>query len=59
MSQRTYLLHGTYAEYYAKKGEPARALVAIDKAISICTNSLEREYLKDKKARMQTNNPLV
>lgn len=52
MSQRTYLLHGTYAEYYAKNGEPTQALAAIDKAISTCTNSLEREYLEGKKVGM-------
>lgn len=48
-SQRNYLLHGCYAEYFYKSGDQKNALKEIDLAINSCSNNLEKEYLTKKK----------
>ena len=49
LSQRAYLYHGCYADYYEKKGETPNALLEIDLAIAACSNQYERKYLEQKK----------
>lgn len=52
LHQREYLLHGCFAEYYLQTGNTESALIEMNKAISICSNDLERAYLMKKKARI-------
>ncbi|MEM6842327.1 MAG: sigma-70 family RNA polymerase sigma factor [Bacteroidota bacterium] len=52
LSQRAYLLHGCYAEYYFRTGQSQQALTEIDQAITLCTNDLERAYLTKKRGQI-------
>ncbi|MEM9674685.1 MAG: sigma-70 family RNA polymerase sigma factor [Bacteroidota bacterium] len=52
LSQRTYLLHGCYAEYYFRTAKPQQALAQINRAITLCTNDLEKAYLKKKREQI-------
>ncbi len=52
LSQRIYLYHGCYAEYYEKAGEVQNALQEIELAIQLCSNQHEQHYLKKKKSRL-------
>ncbi|WKN43078.1 RNA polymerase sigma factor [Tunicatimonas pelagia] len=52
LSQRKYLLHGSYAEYYFRIGSIQPALSQIDQAIALSSNELEQAYLKKKRAQM-------
>lgn len=45
LGQRAYLYYACYGEYYVKKGEPAKAVHFIEKAIQNTSNDLERQYL--------------
>lgn len=49
LSQRRYLLHGCYAEYYEREGELTKAITEIDLAIKSCSNQYEKKYLEKKK----------
>ena len=52
LEQRAYLYHGTYAEYFIKKGQKEAALQSIDRALELVQNEAERQFLITKK----TNN---
>ncbi|MCP4438777.1 MAG: sigma-70 family RNA polymerase sigma factor [Aureispira sp.] len=52
LEQRTYLYYGTYAEYYAQKGEYNKAVENIDQALELVHNEVEKQYLFKKKALM-------
>lgn len=52
LEQRTYLLHGCYAEYFLKIGKHKKALEEIQNAIELCTNDLEKNYLYVKRDKM-------
>lgn len=53
LEQRTYLYYGAYAEYYSQKGEFAKAVANIDKALKLVHNDVEKQYLFKKKALIQ------
>jgi RNA polymerase sigma-70 factor (ECF subfamily) len=50
--QRSYLYHGTIAEYYLGKGDFEKAIESIDTAISLVSNKQERQYLEKKRVQM-------
>ena len=50
LAQRSYLLHGCYADYYHRQGNESEALNYLDRAITLATNELERQYLTKKRA---------
>nr|WKN39819.1 sigma-70 family RNA polymerase sigma factor [Tunicatimonas sp. TK19036] len=52
LHHREYLLSGCYAEYYLKSGNIEHALTEINKAIQLCSNDLERAYLRKKKKQI-------
>jgi RNA polymerase sigma-70 factor (ECF subfamily) len=52
LARRNYLLQGCYAAYYLKSGNEKKAIEEIEKAISSCSNRLERAYLEKKKTGM-------
>jgi len=54
LQQRVYLLHGCYAEYYRKSGNQKKAIEAMDNAIKLCSNELEKRYLYKKKNKLLT-----
>jgi RNA polymerase sigma-70 factor (ECF subfamily) len=49
LNQRSYLLHGCYADYYSRAGNSALAIVKLDKAIQLCSNAFEKQYLENKR----------
>ena len=53
LTQRKYLYHGCYAEYYEKQGDLEKAREEIDLAIANCSNRLEKDYLLKKKRLME------
>ncbi|MFK5973080.1 MAG: sigma-70 family RNA polymerase sigma factor [Flavobacteriaceae bacterium] len=52
LEQRAYLYYGCYAEYYAKKNDAVLAISYLDKAIHKTPNTLEKDYLKKRKAEL-------
>ncbi len=52
LNQRAYLFHGCWATYFEKKGDPKKAMKEMDKAIELCSNQFEKNYLMEKKASM-------
>lgn len=56
LARRNYLLKGCYAEYYYRSGNRSLAITAMNNAIALCTNELEKRYLEKKKERMQLEN---
>ena len=53
LGQRQYLYFGSYAAYYLKQGERDLAKAYYQKAILKTTNSLEKEYLRNKVQRLK------
>lgn len=53
LEQRAYLYHGLWAEYYHLQGQQQEALKAIDDALAMVTNDVERRFLQKKKARLE------
>lgn len=54
LEQRAYLYHGLWAEYYYKKGEMQAAVKAVDQAIHLVNNDVEKRYLERKRAKYQS-----
>lgn len=50
LGQRAYLYYGCYAEYYTKKGENEMAVSYLDTALLETSNSLERDFLINKRS---------
>ena len=50
LGQRAYLYYGCYAEYYINKGEKELAISFLDKALLETSNSLERDFLINKRS---------
>ena len=50
LGQRAYLYYGCYAEYYMKIGEKDSSISFLDKALAETTNSLERDFLINKRS---------
>lgn len=53
LEQRTYLLYGCYSDYYLKLGDKQQAINFLDKAISITSNALEKQYLRRKRSELE------
>ncbi len=49
LAQRTYLYHGAYAEYFAKKENLKKAIECINKALDLVANESERQFLLKKR----------
>ncbi|MEO0528824.1 MAG: sigma-70 family RNA polymerase sigma factor [Bacteroidota bacterium] len=52
LGQRTYLYYACYAEYYIKTGEGSKAISYLEEAIQNVSNNLEKDYLINKKAKL-------
>ena len=52
LGARIYLLYGSYAEYYFRTDKTQQALTEINQAIALCSNDLEKAYLKKKREQM-------
>lgn len=59
LAQRSYLFYGAKADYYSKMDNKKEALKFIDIALKKVTNKLEKEFLKNKKARLKKNKYLL
>ena len=53
LEQRAYLYYGVEAEYYKQLEQPQKAIAALDHALSKVSNSAERNYLLNKKQKLQ------
>ncbi|MEL6657620.1 MAG: sigma-70 family RNA polymerase sigma factor [Bacteroidota bacterium] len=53
LEQRAYLYYGVEAEYYKQREQPQKAIAALDHALSKVSNLAERNYLLNKKRKLQ------
>ena len=52
LNQRAYLYHAALADYYLGTGRQQEAVEALDHALDLVHNALERDYLEKKRAKM-------
>ena len=53
LEQRAYLYYGTYAEFYKRQGEIAKAISCMELALNTVRNEAEKTYLQHKKRQLQ------